>query len=111
MYTERLDIAMADVAAVKEVAQKCRLEALLTSIEAELRTLKYYFKTTRREEAPRRSVLPIHPCFKHRDGKGWFSLDQYKSLPTQWFSSIHQIYRSLSPPFPLAQGPISARYF
>ncbi|KAK9818730.1 hypothetical protein WJX74_005054, partial [Apatococcus lobatus] len=57
LYTERLDIAMADVAAVKEVAAKCKLAALQASIDAELRTLKYYFKTTRREEAPRRFVL------------------------------------------------------
>ena len=54
LYTERLDIAMADVEPVKEVAAKCKLTALQASIDAELRTLKYYFKTTRREEAPRR---------------------------------------------------------
>ena len=54
MYTERLDVAIEDVEAVLRVAKKCKLRAVMRAITEEQRTLKYYFKSTRRDEAPRR---------------------------------------------------------
>ena len=59
MYTERLDVAIEDVDAVLRVARKCRMHAVVKAIGDEMRTLKYYFKSTRRDEAPRRYVTPI----------------------------------------------------
>ena len=56
MYTERLDVAIEDVDAVLRVAKKCKMHAVVKSIGDEMRTLKYYFKSTRRDEAPRRYV-------------------------------------------------------
>lgn len=53
-YTERLDVAMEDVEAVLQVARKCKLRAVVRAITEEQRTLKYYFKSTRLDEAPRR---------------------------------------------------------
>ncbi|CAK0738830.1 hypothetical protein CVIRNUC_001099 [Coccomyxa viridis] len=57
MYTERLDVAIEEVDAVLRVARKCRMHAVVKAIGEEMRTLKYYFKSTRRDEAPRRFVL------------------------------------------------------
>ena len=57
MYTERLDVAIEEVDAVLRVARKCRMHAVVKAIGEEMRTLKYYFKSTRRDEAPRRSQL------------------------------------------------------
>ncbi|CAL5223847.1 g6430 [Coccomyxa viridis] len=57
MYTERLDVAIEDVDAVLRVAKKCKMHAVVKAIGDEMRTLKYYFKSTRRDEAPRRFVL------------------------------------------------------
>ena len=54
MYTERLDVAIEDVDAVLRVAKKCKMHAVVKAIGDEMRTLKYYFKSTRRDEAPRR---------------------------------------------------------
>ena len=54
MYTDRLEASMSDVEAIKRLAKRCRLTALRQVIENEQRTLKYYFKTVRREEQPRR---------------------------------------------------------
>jgi len=45
---------MEDVEAVLRVARKCKLRAVVRAITEEQRTLKYYFKSTRRDEAPRR---------------------------------------------------------
>lgn len=54
-YTERLDVAIEDVDAVLRVAKKCKMHAVVKAIGDEMRTLKYYFKSTRRDEtAPRR---------------------------------------------------------
>ncbi len=61
MYTERLDVAMEDVEAVLRVAKKCKLHAVVHAITEEQGTLKYYFKSTRRDEAPRRCV-PAFTC-------------------------------------------------
>ncbi|BDA48677.1 Ankyrin repeat and BTB/POZ domain-containing protein 1 [Coccomyxa sp. Obi] len=57
LYTERLDVAIEDVEAVLRVARKCKLRAVVRAITEEQRTLKYYFKSTRRDEGPRRFVL------------------------------------------------------
>lgn len=57
LYTERLDVAIEDVEAVLRVARKCKLRAVVRAITEEQRTLKYYFKSTRRDEGPRR-----HDC-------------------------------------------------
>ena len=57
MYTERLDVAIEEVDAVLRVARKCRMHAVVKAIGEEMRTLKYYFKSTRRDEAPRRFEL------------------------------------------------------
>ena len=54
LYTERLDVAIEDVEAVLRVARKCKLRAVVRAITEEQRTLKYYFKSTRRDEGPRR---------------------------------------------------------
>lgn len=54
LYTERLDIAIEDVDAVLRIAKKCKLRAVVRAIKEEQGTLKYYFKSTRRDEAPRR---------------------------------------------------------
>ena len=60
MYTERLDVAIEEVDAVLRVAKKCKMHAVVKAIGEEMRTLKYYFKSTRRDEAPRRSeLLPL----------------------------------------------------
>jgi hypothetical protein len=57
MYTERLDIPIEEVDAVMPVARKCKLRAVVAAIAAEQRTLKYYFKSTRRgDDGPRRHV-------------------------------------------------------
>ena len=37
-YTERLEVAMADVAAVKRLAKRCQILALVDALEAEQRT-------------------------------------------------------------------------
>ena len=58
MYTERLDVGIEDVDAVLRVARRCRLGAFVAAASEELRTLKYYFKSTRRDDtSPRRRVL------------------------------------------------------
>ena len=63
MYTERLDVAIEEVDAVLRVARKCRMHAVVKAIGEEMRTLKYYFKSTRRDEAPRRfKLLPPLIC-------------------------------------------------
>ena len=54
MYTDRLESSISDVEAIKRLAKRCRLSGLRQAIENEQRTLKYYFKTVRREEQPRR---------------------------------------------------------
>ena len=59
MYTERLDVAIEDVDAVLRVAKKCKMHAVVKAIGDEMRTLKYYFKSTRRDEAPRRYEKPV----------------------------------------------------
>ena len=66
LYTERVDIAMADVDAFLRVAKRCRLHALVKAVGEELRTLKYYFKSTRRDEAPRRCACHVPGCMLHR---------------------------------------------
>ena len=53
-YTERLDVGMSEVEAVRRVAKRCKLKALSAALDNEQRTYKYYFKTLRKEEAPRR---------------------------------------------------------
>lgn len=59
MYTERLDIPIEEVDAVMLLARKCRLRAVEQAIAAEQRTLKYYFKSTRKhDEGPRRYGRP-----------------------------------------------------
>ena len=62
MYTERLDVAIEEVDAVLRVARKCRMHAMVKAIGEEMRTLKYYFKSTRRDEAPRRLFLFTSVC-------------------------------------------------
>ena len=57
MYTERLEIGIDDVEAVKRIAKKCKLKSLVEALVAEQRTLRYYFKTVKREEQPRRYSL------------------------------------------------------
>ena len=75
MYTERLDVAIEEVDAVLRVAKKCKMHAVVKAIGEEMRTLKYYFKSTRRDEAPRRSNL-----FRLS------SIDQRTSLQSLWHS-------------------------
>ena len=60
MYTERLEIGIDDVEAVKRIAKKCKLKSLVEALVAEQRTLRYYFKTVKREEQPRRYTLWQH---------------------------------------------------
>ncbi|KAK9830010.1 hypothetical protein WJX72_009170 [[Myrmecia] bisecta] len=57
LYTERLDFPTSDLDAVLRVVRKCCLADLAAAIRKEMTTVKYYFKTTHREEAPRRVVL------------------------------------------------------
>lgn len=54
LYTERLDVGIGDVPAAKRLAKRARCKELVAALEAEQRTLKYYFKTVRKEEQPRR---------------------------------------------------------
>ena len=56
MYTERLDVAIEEVDPLLAVIRKCRLKHMAQCILKERRTLRYYFKSTRKDEAPRRSV-------------------------------------------------------
>ena len=55
MYTERLDVAIEEVEPVLRVLRKCRLKHMVACVLKERRTLRYYFKSTRKDEAgPRR---------------------------------------------------------
>jgi len=54
-------VGMSDVDAVKRLAKRMHLKPLVRAVENEQRTLKYYFKTVRREEQPRR--YPPPPSF------------------------------------------------
>lgn len=56
MYTERLDIAIEEVDPLLAVMRKCKLKHMVQCILKERRTLRYYFKSTRKDEAPRRLV-------------------------------------------------------
>ncbi|KAL3139201.1 hypothetical protein ABBQ32_005972 [Trebouxia sp. C0010 RCD-2024] len=58
MYTERLDVSIEEVEPVLRVLRKCRLKRMVACVRKERRTLRYYFKSTRKGEAgPRRFVL------------------------------------------------------
>ena len=55
MYTERLDVGIEEVEPVLRVLRKCRLKRMVACVMKERRTLRYYFKSTRKDEAgPRR---------------------------------------------------------
>ena len=55
MYTERLDVGIEEVEPVLRVLRKCRLKHMVACVLKERRTLRYYFKSTRKDEAgPRR---------------------------------------------------------
>ena len=63
MYTERLDVGIEEVEPVLRVLRKCRLKRMVACVMKERRTLRYYFKSTRKDEAgPRRFVQPWYPC-------------------------------------------------
>lgn len=57
MYTERLDVGIEEVDALLAVMRKCKLKHMVQCILKERRTLRYYFKSTRKDDAPRRSLL------------------------------------------------------
>lgn len=58
MYTERLDVSIEEVEPVLRVLRKCRLKRMVACVRKERRTLRYYFKSTRKGEAgPRRLVM------------------------------------------------------
>ena len=58
MYTERLDVGIEEVEPVLRVLRKCRLKRMVACVMKERRTLRYYFKSTRKDEAgPRRSAM------------------------------------------------------
>lgn len=57
MYTERLDVAIEEVDPLLALMRKCKLKHMVQCILKERRTLRYYFKSTRKDEAPRRSVV------------------------------------------------------
>lgn len=60
MYTERLDVGIEEVESVLRVLRKCRLKHMVACVMKERRTLRYYFKSTRKDEAgPRRSGTSI----------------------------------------------------
>lgn len=55
LYTERLDVAIEEVEPLLAVMRRCRLRHMSACILKERRTLRYYFKSTRKDEAgPRR---------------------------------------------------------
>ena len=55
MYTERLDVGIEEVEPVLRVLRKCRLKRMVACVMKERRTLRYYFKSTRKDDAgPRR---------------------------------------------------------
>lgn len=59
LYTERLDVGIEEVEAVLKVLRKCRLKRMVACVMKERRTLRYYFKSTRKDEAgPRRFGQP-----------------------------------------------------
>lgn len=53
-YTERLEMSISDVDAVKRLAKRCGLKMLVKALVEEQGTLKFSYKTIRREEQPRR---------------------------------------------------------
>lgn len=68
MYSERLDVGIEEVESVLRVLRKCRLKHMVACVMKERRTLRYYFKSTRKDEAgPRRSGTSVVPsCVEHR---------------------------------------------
>eukprot|EP00803_Ostreobium_quekettii_P005245 evm.model.scf_13EXC.1 EVM.evm.TU.scf_13EXC.1 scf_13EXC:58203-61583(+) len=62
IYTERVDIDMDLVRRLRMAAKHFRCNALVRMIDRELLGICYYFKSTRREDAPRRFVLQPAAC-------------------------------------------------
>lgn len=57
VYSERLDLDMKDVDALRKLAKHYGCPALIKMTDKELLSIKYYFKTLKKKSAPKRFVL------------------------------------------------------
>lgn len=62
LYTERVDIPIDEAPGLRLIAHKCHVDVLVQLIEKELKSIRFYFKSTRLDGAPPRFVISPNTC-------------------------------------------------